>query len=333
MKRKEFLQSMGLAGVGIILPGQAMSAVQWKAEAQKAGGGCALIPSETAGPFPLDLTANSFYFRQAIHEDRAGVPHRLKMRIIGINNCEPMANLRVNIWHCDKDGNYSGYNDQVGLTYCRGYQITDANGEVEFTTIFPGWYPGRICHIHFQVYVSSVYSAVSQLTYPLAEKNAIYTDNPTIYTDGVDPLSFNQDGIFSDGYTFQLATLTQAADGTYESYLEVGIAGSGTTTGLGALEPETGGQFKLSQNYPNPYVSKTTVPFSLVNPSDVKLEIWNIEGKLLRTVFDGTLNQGNHEISIETDNLGLATANYVYQLEVKNKNGTFRQCKLMTASK
>ena len=60
-----------------------------------------------------------------------------------------MQNVRVNIWHCDKDGLYSGYNTETSLTYLRGYQFTDANGEVEFITIFPGLYTGRTCHIHF----------------------------------------------------------------------------------------------------------------------------------------------------------------------------------------
>ncbi|MEZ4687486.1 MAG: hypothetical protein R3B47_15900 [Bacteroidia bacterium] len=98
-----------------------------------------------------------------------------------------MQSVRVNIWHCNKDGLYSGYDGnnnpgQAGLTYLRGYQMTDANGEVEFITILPGWYNGRICHIHFQVYVSSSYAAISQLTFPIADKNAIYQANSTLYT-------------------------------------------------------------------------------------------------------------------------------------------------------
>lgn len=111
----------------------------------------------------------------------------LKLRVIGSENCLPMNNVRVNIWHCDKDGLYSGYSQQnnqgqAGQTYLRGYQFADANGEVQFETIFPGWYNGRICHIHFQVYVSSVYAAISQLTFPLDIKNKIYTDNSSLYT-------------------------------------------------------------------------------------------------------------------------------------------------------
>src|SRR5436305_999013 len=40
---------------------------------------------------------------------------------------------------------------RTSLKLLRGYQITDANGQVKFTTIYPGWYMGRTIHIHFRV--------------------------------------------------------------------------------------------------------------------------------------------------------------------------------------
>ncbi len=331
MKRKEFLQGLGLVGAGALLSNKLLpTAAQGKAAAPPPS--CVLIPSETAGPFPLDLTENPFYFRQDIREDRTGVLHHLKMRIIGSANCLPMANLRVNIWHCDKDGNYSGYGNQSGLTYLRGYQMTDANGEVDFVTVFPGWYTGRICHIHFQVYVSSMYKAISQLTYPLAEKNAIYAANPGWYTKGADPLNFNQDNIFSDGYQYQLANLAlNPTTGAYESFLEVTIQGSGTS-GYALVEPETGGQFKLGQNFPNPYAGKTTVPFSLTNRSEVQIDLFNLAGQNVGAVVGGDMLAGDQTLEIDLKALGLPAANYIYQLQVINENGTFRQCKMMTAA-
>jgi hypothetical protein len=329
MKRKDFLRGFGIAGVGSILPKPSFSTpVRIPGPLPP---NCVLIPSETAGPFPLDLTENQFYFRQDVREDRAGVRLNLKMKIIGLENCLPMPNVRVNIWHCDKDGNYSGYGNQSGLTYLRGYQLADANGEVNFITIFPGWYPGRTCHIHFQVYVSSVYAAISQLTFPHAAKNIIYTENPSIYTDGVDPVSPNQDGIFSDGYTYQLATLTQdPVTGDYDSYLEVTIQGTGTTA-LKEAEPETGGQFKLGQNQPNPYLDKTIVPFEMKFPGNAFLEIWDLSGKKRVELSKAGLASGHYSFEIKPKNLGLPNAVYVYQLRVENSNGVFRQAKVMTS--
>lgn len=335
MERKDFLRGIGLAGAASMIPFSKVLA----------GGGtagkptsCTLIPSETAGPFPLDLTANTTYFRQDVREDRQGVQLNLKMKIIGANNCEAMPNLRVNIWHCDKDGVYSGYDNaqnpgSTSTTYLRGYQMTDANGEVEYITIFPGWYSGRICHIHFQVYVSSVYAAVSQLSFDVAAKNAVYAANASIYTKGADPMAFNADNIFSDGYALQMATLTpNTTTGGYDAYLEVTIQGSGTT-GLATLEPETGGQFKLGQNYPNPYQGTTTIPFSLVNNSDVQLELFDLAGRKMGEIKKDNLAAGDQKIVVNLAELGAASGNYIYQLQVENSNGIFRQCKMMTAAR
>jgi len=329
MKRKDFLRGIGLAGIVSVLPAPSLKNSGTTSGPQPPN--CVLIPSETAGPFPLDLTENQTFFRQDIREDRTGAVHKLKIKIIGQENCLPMQNVRVNIWHCDKDGLYSGYQSQTGLTYLRGYQFTDANGEVNFTTIFPGWYPGRICHIHFQAYVSSIYAAISQLTYPIAEKNEIYAALPSFYTKGADPLSYNQDGVFADGYAYQLATLQyDPGSGYYNSYLEVTIEGSGLT-GLAKAEPETGGHFKLYQNHPNPYTDQTTIPFEMKSPGDAYLEIWGLSGIKHIEIPQRNLAIGSYSFDINPYSLRLPVATYVYQLRVENSNGIFRQAKVMTA--
>jgi len=338
--RREFLKTTGMAGIFSVLPfASAFSKTNEDSASASSSGSCTLIPSETAGPFPFDLTENNTFFRQDIRESKTGVQLNLKMKILGVNNCEPMQNLRVNIWHCDKDGLYSGYSvnnnaGQAGLTYLRGYQITDANGEVNFVTIFPGWYTGRICHIHFQVYVSSVYAAISQLTFDISEKNSIYSANPTLYPKGTDPTSLASDNIFSDGYNYQIASLTpNSSTGGYDAYLEVAIQGSGTGTGLGSLEPETGGEFKLGQNYPNPYNGETVIPFNLKQLSDVTIELWDLNGRKIIVIESALFSKGNHERHINLTSLGLTSGNYIYQIVVSNSKGTFRQYKMMTFMK
>jgi len=331
MKRNDFLRGLGLVGAGTMVAGKVATSPGVMSQGPLPPN-CALIPSETAGPFPLDLTENQVFFRQDVREDRTGVLLNQKIKIIGLENCLPMPNVRVNIWACDKDGNYSGYGNQTGLTYMRGYQITDANGEVNFTSIFPGWYNGRICHIHFQAYVSSVYAAISQLTYPIAEKNAIYAAYPDLYTKGADPLSFNNDGIFADGYAYQLATLTSNPDtGGYDSYLEVTIQGSGLTA-LAEAEPETGGQFKLYQNQPNPYIGSTSIPFDMIHSGDAFLEIWTLSGKKITELSKYALNPGRYTFDFDAGSLGIPATNYAYQLRVENVSGVFRQTKIMTRS-
>ncbi|QQS31092.1 MAG: hypothetical protein IPM47_09320 [Sphingobacteriales bacterium] len=327
MNRKEFLKAMGIAGITLSLPASKMFSGRFRPYISDS---CVLIPSETAGPFPLDLTTNIFYFRQDIREDRAGVQFNVRLKIIGNVNCEPMPDVRVNIWHCDKDGNYSGYGTQTGLTYLRGYQMTDTNGEVEFITILPGWYNGRVCHIHFQVYVSSAYAAVSQFAFDQATINTIYAANPTVYTKGEDPLTPATDSIFADGYSLQVATITpNPVTGGYDAYLEVTVQGTGTT-GVGHIEKETAKQVTLGQNFPNPFSNKTVIPFELHRPAQVKLELWNLNGTKVATIDKGYLPAGNHSVDIQLKDLNLPVASYAYQIAIQNEAGTFVTYKLMT---
>lgn len=333
--RRDFLKLTGLAGVSTLIPSGTLLADT--KNVQKKDGDCVLIPSETAGPYPLDLTANSTFFRSDIRESKTGVLLNLKIKILGLSNCAPMQNVRVNIWHCDKDGLYSGYDTtnnagQSGLTYLRGYQMTDANGEVNFTTIFPGWYEGRICHIHFQVYVSSSYAAISQMTFDVNTKNGIYTANSSLYTKGTDPMTLASDNIFSDGYQYQMATLTaNATQGGYDAYLEVTVNGEGTL-GVGHAEKQNAKQFTLKQNHPNPFDNETYIPFSLRKESSVKIEIWDINGKRVASIDQGTLTEGDHEVQINCDTLGISRGSYIYQIEVKNSEGIFRQSMMMTGT-
>lgn len=196
---------------------------------------CTLIPTETLGPFPLStLLNNSTVLREAINEDKTGVPLTVKLKLVDVNNkCGPVSGY-VYIWHCDKDGLYSGYSEsnnagQAGKTYCRGVQYTDTNGVATFTTIYPGWYAGRITHIHFQIFLTTYSStakstAVSQMAFPLDVTTAVY--NSSLYTKGQNTsvTSFAADNVFSDGTTYQMTTVSGNVNDGYTAELEVGLA-------------------------------------------------------------------------------------------------------------
>lgn len=334
MKRKDFLKGTGLASLGLVLPNS--KAIAEGKLPPKVTNDCVLIPAETAGPFPLDLTENGTFFRQDIREGQAGVPLQIRLKVLGLENCGPMQNVRVNIWHCTNEGVYSGYNTNnnpgdANATHLRGYQFTDANGEVEFMTIFPGWYNGRICHVHFQVHVSSSYAAVSQLTFPVETKNAIYTDNSSLYPNGTDPMSLGNDMVFSDGFDQQMATLEENAeiDG-YSSYLEITVQGSGVT-GIGRIEHETKKVFELGQNFPNPYLEKTTIPIDLKQAAELKVELWNLAGRKVATLLNERRGVGVHQIEVNPNQLRLPAGNYVYQAIATTDEGTYRWPKMMTA--
>ena len=336
MKRSQFLKSVGAA---LALP----AALPFATSAQNRKGAgfsssrsnCVLIPSETAGPFPLDLTENEFFFRQEIHEDREGVRLRQRVRIVGADNCEPMPNVRVNIWHCDRDGYYSGYAQMgsEGLTYCRGYQMTDANGECEFVTIFPGWYPGRVTHVHFQVHVSSQYSVVSQWTWPHEDAVNAVSAHPDLYPAGPDPLSPAQDGVFANGYELQLADLAWDEEAQeYVSHFEATVEGAGTS-GVGYQELQNARVFELGQNFPNPVATFTQIPLTLHEAADVSYSLFSPLGACVAHVVVDPLPAGRHELVVDFEAMNLPPASYLYRFQIQTARGRFTDVKRMTVAK
>jgi protocatechuate 3,4-dioxygenase beta subunit len=190
---------------------------------------CVLIPQETVGPYPLfnDIASASTYMRQDITEGRTGVPLNLLLTILNVNNnCAPITDALVYVWHCDRDGAYSGYGNAVGETFCRGVQMADSTGLARFTTIYPGWYSGRITHVHFRIYLGTALEATSQLAFPQDITTAVY--NTSLYAargQNTSVGSFSADNVFSDGVQYQMCSMTQnASTGGYDAALTVGIA-------------------------------------------------------------------------------------------------------------
>jgi hypothetical protein len=97
-------------------------------------------------------------------------------------------------------------------------------------------------------------------------------------------------------------------------------------------QPEPGTQFRLGQNYPNPFYSETTIHFSLAAPSDVLLALYDMSGRLVKELSQAGLSAGPQEFILNLPALGLPRASYVYQLHVRNAAGDFTDYKLMTAA-
>jgi protocatechuate 3,4-dioxygenase beta subunit len=194
---------------------------------------CVLTPQETAGPYPLfsDIASASTYMREDITEGRTGVPLQLLLTFINVSDsCAPITDALIYTWHCDKDGVYSGYSqpggNTLGETFCRGVQMTDSIGLVRFTTIYPGWYSGRITHVHFRAYLGNSLQATSQLAFPQDITQAVYASSSyAARGQNTSVTSFSADNVFSDGEQYQLCTLTQnASTRGYDAALTVGIA-------------------------------------------------------------------------------------------------------------
>ena len=212
---------------------------------------CTAIPEETGGPYPADGTNSSSggvvnvlnlsgIVRQDIRSSfggptgtAAGVPLTIKLRILNANNsCGAASGFSVYLWHCDREGRYSLYSSGVtNQNYLRGVQEADTNGDITFTTIFPGCYDGRMPHVHFEVYRTLAASTsaanrikTSQFTFPMATLNEVYaTTGYSSSATNLTRISYATDMVFSDGYSLQLATITGNATDGYVATLTLAV--------------------------------------------------------------------------------------------------------------
>jgi len=137
------------------------------------------------GPFfihELEKADDLSLYRQDIRgqykpEAEKGVDMELYVRLIDKTKSDsacgmivPVPDIEVYIWHTDAQGYYSGFGVKGGADeqkpdakysgipgsndlenserFCRGIQVTDADGVAAFLSTFPGWYNGRDLHIH-----------------------------------------------------------------------------------------------------------------------------------------------------------------------------------------
>jgi protocatechuate 3,4-dioxygenase beta subunit len=219
MERKEFLKRLGMAG--IIVP----MLSSCKEDNVTAGdGACAVGDTETDGPYPLYSERGASIQRIDIRDGKMGIPLNITITVRNASDdCKVYANANVDIWHCDKDGYYSGYSnsgylgtqDNSSLIFCRGVQISDSNGQVKFLSVYPGWYQGRVTHIHAQVYVNNVLKLTTQIAFPDVINTAVY--QTSLYSaHGQNNTLNTTDNIIKDSLDNELATVVSNADGGYD---------------------------------------------------------------------------------------------------------------------
>ncbi len=96
---------------------------------------------------------------------------------------------------------------------------------------------------------------------------------------------------------------------------------------LAAVADETPDDFALEANYPNPFNPQTTIRFAIPEASYVRIQVFDLLGREVAMLVDGTLSAGRHEVVF--DATGLATGLYVYRMDA----GAFEQHRTMLLMK
>jgi protocatechuate 3,4-dioxygenase beta subunit len=258
LDRRRLLQLVACAGLGAGLLGLVgcgsssdEAASSGGAAAGSATGSCALIPEETAGPYPADgsngpdVLSQSGVVRSDIRSSFGeysgtadGVPLTIRVAVQDASNgCAALAGAAVYLWHCDRAGRYSLYSEgSTDQNYLRGVQETDGDGVVTFASVFPACYSGRWPHIHFEVYPSLEEAtddankiATSQIALPEDTCNQVYATGGYSQNSqslgNMQQVSLESDNVFGDdGGAQQLGTVSGSLDAGYVVELAVAVA-------------------------------------------------------------------------------------------------------------
>lgn len=254
LSRRRALGLFGALGVGALVSacsGSSQDATGSAASpgtaSRTAAGNLTEVPDETGGPFPgdgsngVDVLDDSGIVRRDIRstfgdgERRTaeGVPLTVRLTVRDLRTGDARQGCAVYVWQCDRDGNYSLYADGFeSVNYLRGVQEADETGTVEFTTVFPGCYPGRWPHIHFEVY-DNLDGAISdgpivktsQIAMPKEACTAAYASAGYERSAGaLADVSLASDLVFGDdGGIHQLASVSGSASEGYVAALTITV--------------------------------------------------------------------------------------------------------------
>jgi protocatechuate 3,4-dioxygenase beta subunit len=173
---------------------------------------CKVTPEGEIGPYFADDSASGFNRSNILSNldgssTQAGLPLTLTVTVLDTQkSCAPYTGAQIDIWHCNAAGVYSDISAEgtASEQWLRGYQVTDANGQVTFKTIVPGWYAGRTTHIHLRV--RSSYSEASstsdgtnttQLFFPQALTDTLDTAVAPYSSEGKNPTTNATDHVYS----------------------------------------------------------------------------------------------------------------------------------------
>jgi protocatechuate 3,4-dioxygenase beta subunit len=243
----------GLGGMGMMTlfdcgsgAGVASAGVERAGVAPLPGDGatCLLDPTLTKGPYWVDERLDRADIRSdtnnvASPNPRPGVPLTLRVTVLSFasGSCAPLPRAQVDVWHCDATGLYSDTAalGTAGQDFLRGFQRTDSNGAVTFTTVYPGWYRGRSIHIHVKVRLFDVLNnvtteATTQLFFDDAVNNAVCKTASPYAARGVPDTSNARDGFYAN-HTELLLSLQGDAPTGYVGSIRLAVAVGTIATG------------------------------------------------------------------------------------------------------
>jgi len=223
------------------------------------------------------------------------------------NDCvTPISNALIDVWHADDQGNY----DNVGYNL-RGTLYSDANGDYMYETIWPGKYAltttqDRPSHIHLKASASLHTDLTTQL----------YFENDTdIPADAAASIT---SGTYDA--TDRIISMTQNTNtGKWEGSFDIILFDPLLTNSIReeSLHVNFG---MITQCSPNPVSDSASIKYSVFNPSDVEIKLYDLSGKFQTKIHKEKMAPGKYEINWNTNNMILSSGFYLLSLQINGLN-------------
>jgi len=206
--------------------------------------------------------------------------------------------IKENVWAVGKDSALLRSIDSGENWHETAIQTSRRFNTIYFTNVNTGWIAG---------------SRYSDTTNILKSTNGglNWFNLRNIYPDEINSITFVNEntgwavgGFYYNGFGMILKTTT------------------GGLTFISSNENQIIENFHLEQSYPNPFNPTTKIKFDLAKKSFIKLSIYDIQGKLVKTIVEGELTPGSYER--EFDGKGVSSGIYFYKMEADNFTSTKR---------
>ncbi len=135
----------------------------------------------------------------------------------------------------------------------------------------------------------------------------VYSNSPNSNLSGLAELRFDKPSYSKDNQSFELVSVELAS--INGETISASLARSGAS-----VLPQT---FSLSQNFPNPFNPETKIKYSLTSKSYIKLVIYDILGRRVKTLAQGTAEAGEYTVrwnGVDENGSSVASGMYFYRL-------------------
>ena len=216
-------------------------------------------------------------------------------------------NLTGVVWYDNRDGNYEIYYTQStngGTNWSADTRLTNNSAISRYPSVAIS---GQTVNVVWEDYRDA--GGYSRIFYKSSTNGGLnwgdelrLVNNNIPYTGSYHPsISASHDSVYVIWYDNR--------DGNYEVYFKYNPDVSIAVQNISTEIPK---EYSLTQNYPNPFNPSTNVKFSIVNAGDVKLVVYDVQGREVQTLVNESLKPGTYEVSF--DGSSLTSGVYFYRL-------------------